>query len=41
MRSALMQARGRQSDCSSDQAQRRREVLGLYRWTGEGNGLAL
>lgn len=39
MRSALAQVRGHCQDLY--QQQRRREVLALYRWTGDGTGLAL
>ncbi|KAL1969644.1 hypothetical protein VTN77DRAFT_8197 [Rasamsonia byssochlamydoides] len=41
MRSALAQVRGRISEDFGEQQQRRREVLSLYRWTGDGTGLAL
>lgn len=41
MRSALAQVRGRISEDFGEQQQRRREVLALYRWTGDGTGLAL
>lgn len=41
MRSALAQVRGRLPDDFGEQQQRRREVLALYRWTGDGSGLAL
>ncbi|KAF2188270.1 hypothetical protein K469DRAFT_660923 [Zopfia rhizophila CBS 207.26] len=42
MRSALQQVRGRVMDDLGDGGQlRRREVLALYRWTGDGTGLAL
>ena len=41
MRSALAQVRGRVPDDFGEQQQRRREVLALYRWTGDGSGLAL
>ncbi|EED13046.1 C6 transcription factor, putative [Talaromyces stipitatus ATCC 10500] len=41
MRSALAQVRGRMPDDFGEQQQRRREVLALYRWTGDGSGLAL
>ncbi|KAL1952946.1 hypothetical protein VTO42DRAFT_3930 [Malbranchea cinnamomea] len=41
MRSALAQVRGRVPDDFGEQQQRRREVLALYRWTGDGTGLAL
>ncbi|KAL4738426.1 Xylanolytic transcriptional activator xlnR [Aspergillus similis] len=41
MRSALAQVRGRVPDDFGEQQQRRREVLSLYRWTGDGTGLAL
>lgn len=41
MRSALAQVRGRCLEDFGEQQQRRREVLALYRWTGDGSGLAL
>ncbi|EME78232.1 uncharacterized protein MYCFIDRAFT_190593 [Pseudocercospora fijiensis CIRAD86] len=41
MRSALMQVRGRAVEDFGEQQLRRREVLSLYRWTGDGTGLAL
>ncbi|KAI4124673.1 MAG: hypothetical protein LQ347_005643 [Umbilicaria vellea] len=41
MRSALTQVRGRVPDDFGEQQLRRREVLALYRWTGDGTGLAL
>ena len=41
MRSALAQVKGRMPDDSGEQQQKRREVLSLYRWTGDGTGLAL
>ncbi|QKX58029.1 uncharacterized protein TRUGW13939_05149 [Talaromyces rugulosus] len=41
MRSALAQVRGRVPVDFGEQQQRRREVLALYRWTGDGSGLAL
>ncbi|KAJ5279191.1 Xylanolytic transcriptional activator xlnR [Penicillium angulare] len=41
MRSALAQVRGRVPESSAEQHQRRREVLALYRWSGDGSGLAL
>lgn len=41
MRSALAEVKGRIPDDSGEQKQRRREILGLYRWTGDGTGLAL
>ncbi|KAH8681313.1 fungal-specific transcription factor domain-containing protein [Xylariales sp. PMI_506] len=41
MRSALAQVRGRVPEDLGDQHQRRRELLSLYRWTGDGTGLAL
>ncbi|THY92130.1 hypothetical protein D6C95_06176 [Aureobasidium pullulans] len=41
MRSALSQVRGRSLEDFGEQQQRRREVLALYRWTGDGSGLAL
>ncbi|KAI5926660.1 transcriptional activator xlnR [Camillea tinctor] len=41
MRSALAQVRGRVPEDLGEQHQRRREVLALYRWTGDGTGLAL
>lgn len=40
MRSAVAVARDRVLD-AGEQHQRRRELLGLYRWTGDGTGLAL
>ena len=40
MRSALQQVRGRILE-GPEQQQWRREVLALYRWTGDGTGLAL
>jgi hypothetical protein len=40
MRSALQQVRGRGMDEHVAQ-QHRREMLGLYRWSGDGCGLAL
>lgn len=40
MRSALLQVRGRAVEDYAAQ-QRRREVLSLYRWTGDGTGLAI
>ena len=40
MRSALQQVRGRIPE-GPEQQQWRREVLALYRWTGDGTGLAL
>jgi xylanolytic transcriptional activator XlnR len=39
MRSALAQVKGLGD--YSEQQLRRREVLSLYRWTGDGTGLAL
>ncbi|GAW25143.1 putative transcriptional activator xlnR [Rosellinia necatrix] len=41
MRSALAQVRGRVPEDLGEQHQRRRELLALYRWTGDGSGLAL
>ncbi|KAF2226779.1 fungal-specific transcription factor domain-containing protein [Elsinoe ampelina] len=41
MRSALAQVKGRMPEDFGEQQQRRREVLALYRWTGDGTGLAL
>ncbi|KKA27921.1 hypothetical protein TD95_003805 [Thielaviopsis punctulata] len=41
MRSALAQIRGRIPADLNEQHQRRREVLSLYRWAGDGTGLAL
>ncbi|KAI9730339.1 MAG: hypothetical protein M1834_005849 [Cirrosporium novae-zelandiae] len=41
MRSALAQVKGRIPEDFGEQEQRRREVLSLYRWTGDGTGLAL
>ena len=42
MRSALQQVRGRGMDETAEFAQlRRREMLSLYRWSGDGTGLAL
>ncbi|PYH94926.1 Xylanolytic transcriptional activator xlnR [Aspergillus ellipticus CBS 707.79] len=41
MRSALAQVRGRIPEDFGEQQQRRREVLALYRWGGDGSGLAL
>ncbi|KAL3955328.1 hypothetical protein ACCO45_010891 [Purpureocillium lilacinum] len=41
MRSALAVVRGRVPQDLGEQHQRRRELLGLYRWTGGGTGLAL
>lgn len=41
MRSALAQVRGRVPVDFGEHQQRRREVLALYRWTGDGSGLAL
>ncbi|KAF2020018.1 transcriptional activator xlnR [Aaosphaeria arxii CBS 175.79] len=42
MRSALQQVRGRGMDEHAEFAQqRRREMLSLYRWSGDGQGLAL
>jgi hypothetical protein len=41
MRSALAQVRGRVPEDFGEQQQRRREVLTLYRWSGDGSGLAL
>lgn len=41
MRSALQQVRGRGMDEHALAQQRRREMLSLYRWSGDGTGLAL
>lgn len=41
MRSALAQVRGRLPEGIGEQQLRRRDVLSLYRWTGDGTGLAL
>ncbi|KEF60810.1 uncharacterized protein A1O9_02372 [Exophiala aquamarina CBS 119918] len=41
MRSALQQVRGRIPEDVAEQQHWRREVLALYRWTGDGTGLAL
>jgi len=41
MRSALAQVRGRVPEDFGEQQLRRRDVLSLYRWTGDGTGLAL
>lgn len=41
MRSAIVQVKGRLPDDSKKEQLRRREVLSLYRWTGDGTGLAL
>ncbi|KAJ9223717.1 transcriptional regulator family: Fungal Specific TF [Paecilomyces variotii] len=41
MRSALAQVHGRVPEDLGEQQRRRREVLALYRWTGDGSGLAL
>lgn len=41
MRSALAQVKGRMVEDFGEQQLRRREVLALYRWTGDGTGLAL
>jgi hypothetical protein len=41
MRSALAQVKGRVQEDSGEQQLRRREVLSLYRWSGDGTGLAL
>ncbi|QSZ34310.1 hypothetical protein DSL72_005901 [Monilinia vaccinii-corymbosi] len=41
MRSALAQVRGRIPEDFNEQRLKRREVLSLYRWTGDGTGLAL
>lgn len=41
MRSALAQVKGRYPEDWAEQQKRRREVLMLYRWTGDGTGLAL
>jgi len=41
MRSALAQVKGRMPEDFGEQQHRRREVLSLYRWTGDGTGLAI
>lgn len=41
MRSALAQVRGRLLEDEGEAQRRRREVLALYRWAGDGSGLAL
>lgn len=41
MRSALAQVKGRIPEDFGEQQLKRREVLALYRWTGDGTGLAL
>jgi hypothetical protein len=41
MRSALSQVKGRIPEDFNEQQLKRREVLALYRWTGDGTGLAL
>jgi hypothetical protein len=41
MRSALAPMKGRMVEDPGESQNRRREVLGLYRWTPEGTGLAL
>ncbi|KAG6156258.1 hypothetical protein E4U37_000484 [Claviceps purpurea] len=41
MRGALALVRGRIPEDLGEQLQRRRELLSLYRWTGDGTGLAL
>lgn len=41
MRSALAQVRGRMVEDFGEAQLKRREVLALYRWTGDGTGLAL
>jgi len=41
MRSALSQVKGRVPEDFGEQQLKRREVLALYRWTGDGTGLAL
>ncbi|KAI9757595.1 MAG: hypothetical protein M4579_003408 [Chaenotheca gracillima] len=41
MLSAIAQVRGLLPDDFGEQQRRRRELLGLYRWTGDGTGLAL
>ena len=41
MRSALAVVRGRNPEDLGEQHLRRRELLSLYRWTGDGTGLAL
>jgi len=41
MQSALAQVRGRMPEDGGEQQRRRRETLSLYRWTGDGTGLAI
>lgn len=41
MRSALAQVKGRVLEDPGVAEKKRREVLALYRWTGDGTGLAL
>jgi hypothetical protein len=41
MRSALAQVKGRVPEDFGEQQLKRRDVLALYRWTGDGTGLAL
>ncbi|KAG9247362.1 fungal-specific transcription factor domain-containing protein [Calycina marina] len=41
MRSALSQVKGQIPENFNEQQLKRREVLALYRWTGDGTGLAL
>lgn len=41
MRSALQQVRWRIRQDDTEQQNWRREILKLYRWTGDGTGLAL
>lgn len=41
MRSALAVVRGRVGEDGGEQRQRWRELLGPYRWTADGTGLAL
>ncbi|KJZ78058.1 hypothetical protein HIM_02695 [Hirsutella minnesotensis 3608] len=41
MRGALAVVRGRATEDGEEHRQRWRELLGLYRWTGDGTGLAL
>jgi hypothetical protein len=41
MRSALAQVKGRLPEDFGEQQLRRRDVLSLYRWVGNGTGLAL
>jgi len=41
MQSALAQVRGRMPPDGGEQQRRRREMLSLYRWSGDGGGLAV